>query len=91
MNTVIRGLGLGLLLSSLLILPGCGTDNDSAADKLQGSTGPVPTPEKGATKEVSAPKSGMTYDDYAKAKQGSNPYAETKYPGAGGGAGAKKK
>jgi hypothetical protein len=81
-NTLIRGLGLGLLLSSLLILPGCGTDNDSAADKLQASSGAVPTPEKGTTKDVAPPKAGMTYDDYAKSKQGVNPYADAKYPGA---------
>lgn len=91
MNTLIRGLGLGVVLSSVLILSGCSTDNESEANRLQAGTGPVPTPEKGATSTVVAqPK---TMEEYAKQQQANSPYAKGGYPGAapsGGAAAAKK-
>lgn len=78
MNTLIRGLGLGVVLSAVLILSGC-TDNESEANKLQAGAGAVPTPEKGTTEAaISQPK---TIEEYAKQRAANDPYAKGGYPG----------
>ncbi len=87
MNTLIRGLGLGVVLSAALILSGCSADNETEANKLQAGTGAAPTPEKGSTKDTGP--QAKTYDDYVKQQQSNNMYSGGNYPGATGGAAPK--
>ncbi len=86
MNTLIRGLGLGVVLSSMLILSGCSTDNETEANKLQAGAGAVPKPAEGTT--AAPTKQPQTMEEYAKQQQANNPYAKGGYPGAGAGTGA---
>ncbi|MHB1555849.1 MAG: hypothetical protein ACYC61_00075 [Isosphaeraceae bacterium] len=86
MNTLIRGLGLGVVLSAALIMSGCSTDNETAASKEAGA-GNVPAPEKGTTKDGVV--QAKSYDDYAKQQQSGGMYSGGGYPGAPGGAAAK--
>lgn len=83
MNTLFRGLGLGVVLSAALLMSGCSTDNETEASKAAGS-GNVPTPEKGTTSD--GPVQAKTYEDYAKQQQSNNMYSKGNYPGAGGAA-----
>lgn len=88
MNTLFRGLGLGVVLSAALILSGCSTDNETEASKAAG-TGNVPTPEKGTT--VEGGPQPKTIEEYAQQQQQqqNNMYSGAGYPGAPGGAAAK--
>ena len=73
MKALIRGFGLALMMVTFLGLTGCGTDNESEADKLQKSVGAPPkTDVKGP--EAGAPVKSM--DEYAKQRQ--DPYAKMK-------------
>ena len=44
MKALTRGFGLAFLMACVLGLTGCGTDNQTEAQKLQAKEGPVPTP-----------------------------------------------
>jgi len=69
--------GFGLLLLGVIILgsTGCGTDNESDAEKLQKSTGPPPPAAEGS-QPTSTPKYN-SLDDYAKNRKA--PYDGEKY------------
>jgi hypothetical protein len=79
-KTLIRGIGLAMLGVCLMGLTGCGTDNESDADKLQAKSGPVPKAAEGSTKEL--PTAPKDMSEYAERQQKNNPYGTSKYPGA---------
>jgi len=74
-KALMRGLGLMFLSAILLGLTGCGTDNESEAEKLQKGTGPPPPVPEGS-QPTSTPKIS-TREDYGKNYK--NPLEGTKY------------
>ena len=75
MKSLMRGLGLALLMAAFLGLTGCGADNESEAEKLQKTVGaPPPTDVKGADGPIQA----KDMSEYAKQKQSQDPYANFK-------------
>jgi hypothetical protein len=88
-NTLFRGLGLGVVLSFVLILSGCSTDNESEANKLQAGSGAVPKPAEGTSATVV--KQPQSMEEFAKQREANNPYAKGGYPGAAPGAAPAKK
>ncbi len=83
MKRFTQGVSLALLGLSLVGATGCGTDNETEAEKIQKSVGSPGEPNP-KDKKVEAGAPTPTYDDYAKQKQAApNPYAkDSKYPGA---------
>ena len=61
-----RGIGLASVLGSLLVLAGCGADNESEASKLQNATGAAPATD---VKGAGVPAQASSLDQYAKRQQ----------------------
>jgi len=77
-KALIRGFGLAVLAVAFLGLSGCGSDNDSAANQLQGAQGPAPTPENAKAGDVAPQANNM--DQYVQQqKQGNSDPSKTEY------------
>ncbi len=75
MKALLRGFGLALLTMAFLGLTGCGADNETEADRLQKGAGAAPATD---IKGADAVPQAKDLAEYAKQKQGQDPYATFK-------------
>ena len=60
MKALMRGLSLGLVMVFCLVLIGCGTDNETEAQKLQKAQGQMPTPVNKGPATTAPPATSQT-------------------------------
>lgn len=76
MKALTRGFGLAFLMACVLGLTGCGTDNQTEAQKLQAKEGPVPTP---VNKPGEVPPPARNMEEYAKQQQKNLDFSKSDY------------